>query len=101
MGGFHCAKSVIVTVEFDEIQTLQHIDDWKSLEQMMLKSAKQLEASVADFVILCTNTMYLCSPAIIQNISIPFLHIAEATGMKIAEAGLKKAALLRTKFTME
>jgi aspartate racemase len=101
LGGFHCAKSVMVTVEFDEIQTLQHTKDWKALEKIMIKSAKQLEAAGADFVILCTNTMHLCSPAIIENISIPFLHIAEATGMKIAEMELKKVALLGTKFTME
>jgi aspartate racemase len=101
MGGFHCAKSVMVTVEFDEIQSLQHIEDWKALEKIMIISAKQLEAAGADFVILCTNTMHLCSPAIIENTSIPFLHIAEATGMKIAEMGFKKVALLGTKFTME
>jgi len=101
LGGFHCAKSIMVTVEFDEIQTLQHAEDWKALEKTMVKSAKQLEAAGADFVILCTNTMHLCSPAIIENISIPFLHIAEATGMKIAGMGLKKVALLGTKFTME
>jgi aspartate racemase len=101
LGGFHCAKSVMVTVEFDEIQRLQHIEDWKSLDAIMVKSAKQLEAAGADIVILCTNTMHLCSPAIIENITIPFLHIAEATGMKIAEMGLKKVALLGTRFTME
>jgi aspartate racemase len=101
LGGFHCAKSVMVTVEFDEIQSLQHIEDWNALEKIMIKSAKQLEAAGADFVILCTNTMHLCSPAIIENISIPFLHIAEATGMKIDEMGFKKVALLGTKFTME
>ena len=101
LGGFHCAKSVMVTVEFDEIQRLQHIEDWKSLEAIMVKSAKQLEAAGADVVVLCTNTMHLCSPAIIQNITIPFLHIAEATGSKISELGLKKVALLGTRFTME
>lgn len=101
LGGFHCAKSIMVTVEFDEIQRLQHIEDWKALDGIMVKSAKQLEAAGADFVILCTNTMHLCSPAIIRNISIPFLHIAEATGLKIAAARLKKVALLGTKFTME
>ncbi len=101
LGGFHCAKSIMVTVEFAEIQRLQHLEDWKSLDEIMVKSAKQLEAAGADFVILCTNTMHLCSPAIIENITIPFLHIAEATGMKIAEMGLKKVALLGTKFTME
>lgn len=101
LGGFHCAKSIMVTVEFDEIQRLQHIEDWKALAGIMIKSAKQLEAAGAHFVILCTNTMHLCSPAIIRNISVPFLHIAEATGLKIAAARLKKVALLGTKFTME
>lgn len=101
LGGFHCAKCIMVTVEFAEIQRLQHTEDWNALETIMVKSAKQLEAAGADFVILCTNTMHLCSPAIVKNISIPFLHIAEATGMKIAEMDLKKVALLGTKFTME
>jgi len=101
LGGFHCAKSIMVTVEFAEIQRLQHAEDWKALDEIMVKAAKQLEAAGADFVVLGTNTMHLCSPAIIQNISIPFLHIAEATGLKIAGMGLKKVALLGTKFTME
>jgi aspartate racemase len=101
LGGFHCAKSIMVTVEFAEIQRLQHTEDWKALDEIMVKAAKQLETAGADFVVLGTNTMHLCSPAIIQNISIPFLHIAEATGMKIAEMGLKKVALLGTRFTME
>jgi len=101
LGGFHCAKSIMLTVEFAEIQRLQHTENWKALDEIMVKSAKQLEAAGADFVVLCTNTMHLCSPAIIENITIPFLHIAEATGMKIAEMGLKKVALLGTRFTME
>jgi aspartate racemase len=101
LGGFHCAKSIMVTVEFAEIQRLQHAEDWKALDEIMVKAAKQLEAAGADFVVLGTNTMHLCSPAIIQNISIPFLHIAEATGLKIAEMGLKKVALMGTRFTME
>lgn len=101
LGGYHSAKSVMVTVEFDEIQTLQHKEDWNTLEELMVKSARQLEAAGADFVVLCTNTMHLCSPAIVENISIPFLHIAEATGRKIAGMGHKKVALLGTRFTME
>ena len=101
LGGFHSCKNIMVTVDFAEIERLQHLGDWKTLDKMMVASAKQLEAAGADIVVLCTNTMHLCSPAIIENISIPFLHIAEATGMAIAEMKLKKVALLGTKFTME
>ncbi len=101
LGGYHCAKSVMVTVDFAEIQDLQFKEDWKSLDKMMINAARQLEAAGAGLVILCTNTMHLCSPAIIENISAPFLHIAQATGEKIAETGLKKVALMGTRFTME
>lgn len=101
LGGFHSCKSIMVTVDFAEIEKLQHQGEWLALDKMMVESAKQLEAAGADIVILCTNTMHLCSPAIINNISIPFLHIAEATGMDIRKRNLKKVGLLGTKFTME
>ena len=68
---------------------------------MMVASAKQLELAGADIVVLCTNTMHLCSPEIKKNITIPFLHIAEVTGMEIVKKNIKKVALLGTKFTME
>lgn len=101
LGGFHSCKNIMVTVDFAEIEVLQHQGEWKALDAMMVTSAKQLEAAGADIVVLCTNTMHLCSQAIIDNISIPFLHIAEATGLAIREKGLNKVALLGTRFTME
>lgn len=101
LGGFHSCKSIMLTVDFAEIEVLQHKDEWTSLDEMMVASAKQLEKAGADIVVLCTNTMHLCTPAILKNISIPFLHIAEATGMEIKNKGINRVALLGTKFTME
>jgi aspartate racemase len=101
LGGFHSSKSIMLTVDFDEIQRLQHIEDWEKLDQIMADAALRLETAGADLIVLCTNTMHLCTPAILENISIPFLHIAKATGLEIARRGLKKVALLGTKFTME
>jgi len=101
LGGYHSAKCVMVSVDFAEIEKLQKIEDWESQNKIMIKSAQQLENAGANFVILCTNTMHLCSDEIIKNISIPFLHIAKATGEKIKEKKLSKIALLGTKFTME
>ncbi len=101
LGGFHSCKSIMVTVDFAEIEKLQHQGDWATLDGLMVQAAQQLEAAGADLVVLCTNTMHLCSEAIVAHISIPFLHIAEATGMAIAEQNLTKVALLGTKFTME
>ena len=101
LGGFHSSKSIMVSVDFNEIQKLQHQGDWDSLNAIMVKSAKQLEIAGADIIILCTNTMHLCSNKIIENTSIPFLHIAKATGEEIIKKEIKKVALLGTKFTME
>jgi aspartate racemase len=101
LGGFHSCKNIMLTVDFAEIERLQHQDEWKALDKLMAAAAKQLEAAGADIIVLCTNTMHLCSQAILDNISIPFLHIAEATGMEIAKKNLKKIGLLGTKFTME
>jgi len=101
LGGYHSAKSVMVSVDFSEIEKLQKKDDWKALTQHMIASSKQLERAGADFIILCTNTMHLCSEEIINNTTIPFLHIADATASKIKSKGLQKVALLGTKFTME
>jgi len=101
LGGHHSCDSILLTVDFDEIVKLQHEGNWEKLDQMMAKAAQQLEKAGAELIVLCTNTMHLCTPAIKKAISIPFLHIAEATAMAIEEHGLKKVALLGTKFTME
>jgi len=101
LGGHHSCDSILLTVDFHEIVKLQHLGDWKALDLMMAKAARQLEKAGADIIVLCTNTMHLCTPAIKAAVSIPFLHIAEATAMAIQSQELKKVALLGTKFTME
>lgn len=101
LGGHHSCKSLMDTVDFDHIVKLQHEGKWEELDEIMADSAKRLEKAGADIIVLCTNTMHLCTPAIKANITIPFLHIAEATGMDIVSKGINKVALLGTKFTME
>ncbi len=101
LGGYHSCKNVMVSVDFAEIEELQHKNDWSALDKLMTNSAQALAAAGADLVILCTNTMHLCSEAIKAGIDIPFLHIADATGQEITSRNIKKVALLGTKFTME
>lgn len=101
LGGFHSSKCVMESVDFAEIEKLQHKDDWNSLNKILADSARNLENAKADIIVLCTNTMHLCSEAIANNVSIPFLHIAVETGRKIKEKKIKKVLLLGTKFTME
>ena len=101
LGGFHSAKCVLESVDFSEIEKLQHSNDWEYLNKLMVNAANNLENAKADLVILCTNTMHLCSDEIIKNINIPFLHISVATAKKIQEQQINKVLLLGTKFTME
>ncbi len=101
LGGFHSCKSIMLTVDFALIEKLQMEGNWTALDKVMSSSAKQLETAGAQIVILCTNTMHLCSEAITESISVPFLHIAEATAQEIIKKKVKKVGLLGTKFTME
>ncbi len=101
LGGFHSSKCVMESVDFAEIEKLQHTDDWNALNIIMAESAKNLERAKAEIIVLCTNTMHLCSEEITKSVNIPFLHIVVATGNKIKEKNIKKVLLLGTKFTME
>ena len=101
LGGFHSARCIMESVDFAEIEKLQHEGNWESLNGIMVESARNLEKAHAELIILCTNTMHLCSEEIINNVSIPFLHIAKATGSKIKLNNITKVLLLGTKFTME
>ncbi len=101
LGGLHSAKSLMYSVEFDEIEKLQHQGNWKEATKIMVDAAKRLEKGGADFVVLCTNTMHKMAEDIQKNIKIPFLHIADATAEKIVAKKIKKIGLLGTRFTME
>lgn len=101
LGKFHSAKIVIDSVDFSVIHKLQGENDWDALDKEMIEAATNLKNAKAEMVLICANTMHLCSDAVKQNVDLPLIHIAEATGEKIKEAGLKKVVLLGTKFTME
>lgn len=101
MGGFHSAKIILNSVDFAEVEKLQHEEKWTDLCRMMSETAHNLEKFGADIILLCTNTMHLCSDSITRNISVPFLHIAEATGEVISAQKISKVGLLGTRFTME
>jgi len=101
LGGFHSAKSLMVSVDFAEIETLQQQARWSEAADLLVRAAQSLEKGEADFVILCTNTMHKAAAEIQAHIHIPFLHIADATAQKIKDTGLKRVGLLGTRFTME
>ena len=94
-------KIILSSVNFSLIEALQHEGKCDELGHMLNKEAKTLEQAGAEVLALCTNTMHKVSDAMLDNISIPFVHIAESTAKQIINDGFKKPALLATKFTME
>ncbi len=100
LGGLHSAKIILSSVDFEEIEKLQHLGLWDETAKILSNEAKAVENANADFLIICTNTMHKVASNIEQNISIPILHIADATGNELVKDGIKKVALLGTKFTM-
>jgi aspartate racemase len=100
-GGLHSARVVLYSVDFQEVERLQHAGDWDAAGALLAGAARSLEAAGADFIVLCTNTMHKVAGAIEQAVTIPLLHIADPTAEAIKAAGCERVGLLGTRFTME
>ena len=101
LGGLHSAKCVMYSVDFAEIEELQHDGEWKKAADAMVDAARHVETGGADFVVICTNTMHMMADEVEASIGIPLLHIVDATADEVKSRGLKRIGLLGTKFTME
>ncbi len=101
LGGLHSAKCVMYSVDFAEIEALQHQGEWGKATELMIDAARHVEAGGADFVVICTNTMHMMADEVESSIDIPLLHIADATADEIKSRGLRRIGLLGTKYTME
>jgi aspartate racemase len=101
LGGVASADLIIRSFNFADIEALQARGEWDEAGRVLAEAARDLEGAGAQVIVLCTNTMHQVAPAIERHISIPLLHIVTATGEAIARAGVKKVALLGTRYTME
>ncbi|HEY52227.1 MAG TPA: aspartate/glutamate racemase family protein [Caldilineae bacterium] len=101
LGGLHSAKIALYSVDFQEIEEMQHRGDWDAAGKALAQAAQRIEAAGADFLVICTNTMHKVAPAITAAIAIPLLHIADATAERIKADGFHTIGLLGTNFTME
>lgn len=101
LGGLHSAKIVLYSVDFHEVERMQHAGDWAGAGRLLADAARSLQAAGADFLVLCTNTMHKVAPAIEAAVRIPLFHIADPTAQAIKQAGYATVGLLGTRFTME
>ena len=100
LGGLHSAKVLLYSVDFAEIEEYQTKGEWDKSAAVLAVAAQNLEKAGAGFIIICTNTMHKVAPVIQKKISIPIIHIAEATADALKENGIEKVGLLGTKYTM-
>jgi aspartate racemase len=101
LGGLHSARLLLYSVDFEPIERLQHADRWEEAGDHLADAAATLAGAGADFLVLCTNTMHRVADQIEAAVSIPLLHIADATARRAREAGVHTVGLLGTRFTME
>src|SRR5262249_48910416 len=91
----------MATVDFADVERLQHQGDWDRLAALIVSAAQSLERGGADFIVLCTNTMHKVADSITLAVRIPLLHIVDATASAIKQSHQKRVGLIATKFTME
>jgi aspartate racemase len=101
LGELHSARILLYSVDFHDVERLQHAGRWEEAGALLSNAARVLESAGAELLVLCTNTMHRVASQIDASISIPFLHIADATAERICSSGLTRVGLLGTRFTME
>lgn len=101
LGGLHSAKLLLHSVDFAEIEALQRAGDWDGAGLMLGDAARGLAGAGADLIVICTNTMHICAPAIEARAARPVLHIADPTAAAVRAAGIGTVGLIGTRFTME
>lgn len=100
LGGLHSAKILLYSVDFSEIEEYQSKNEWVKSAEILGAAALNLQKAGADLIVICTNTMHKVAPQIQEKITVPIIHIADATADTLLNAGINKAALLGTKYTM-
>jgi aspartate racemase len=101
LGGWHSAKILLYSIDFDDIDIEHHTKEWKKSDKILIDAAKTLENGGANCIIMCANTTHKMADVIQKNVKIPILHIADATAIKIKAEKIKTVGLLGTKYTME
>lgn len=75
--------------------------DEAAAAQMIREAARAVEAGGAAFIVICCNDVHRFVEAIAPELSIPFLHIADATAREILARGQRKVGLIGVRKTME
>jgi aspartate racemase len=101
LGGWHSAQLVLYSVDFADVKRLQHEGRWDEAAELLVSAGQAVERAGADLLVLCTNTMHKVADQVAAALSIPLVHLADATAVAVRSAGIDRVGLLGTAFTME
>ncbi|VUD69351.1 Aspartate racemase [Thalassocella blandensis] len=101
LGGLHSAKIAMYSIDFAELEKMQHAGDWQGAAEILITAARKIENAGADALLICTNTMHKVATEVANAIHIPLLHIADATAQELHRHNIQSVGLLGTAFTME
>ncbi|MDP1618638.1 aspartate/glutamate racemase family protein [Phenylobacterium sp.] len=101
LGGLHSAELLLWSVDFAPVAQLQAAGDWATAGAQLAQAAHVLERAGAEAVMICANTMHLVADEVAAAVSVPLIHIGDATAQALVDQGLKRPLLLATRFTME
>ncbi len=99
--GHHSAAVLIHSLDFHEVAARQQAGAWDELGEMLAASARALAAGGAQCILIGANTMHKVAPAVAAATALPLLHIVDITCQAVRDAGLRRVALLGTRYTME
>jgi aspartate racemase len=97
LGGLNFAECIIYSLNFGDVQ----MKGWDNSFDLLLNACESLKRSGAEAIVLCANTAHQFAEELKTKIDLPIINIITATADAINKQGLKKVALLGTKFTME
>jgi len=101
LGGFHSARCILWSVDFAEIEPLQRAGRWEETGEILNRAALGLERAGAELLLICANTMHKVAEQAMRGVRIPLLHIVDVTGERVRAAGVRRVALLGTRYVME
>ena len=101
LGPEHSAEIIMYSMDFQPVAQLEHEGKWDDLTELLVDGMKRLEHAGSDFVLVASNTLHKVADEVQRRISVPLLHIADATADEIRKAGVSTVGLLGTRFVME
>ena len=100
LGGSSSADLIVRSYDFQQIANAQAAGDWDRLGDTLAKDARALESAGAEAILICANTMHLVAPKVEAAVGVPLIHMLDVTADALVAAGVTRAALLGTGYTM-